>query len=64
MLTGCQISQKGFDFRPAQVVGATFVVEKDETFDPLDITFLGAPGVMPQANGVAHLVEQFLGEMG
>jgi len=35
-----------------------FVVEKDETFDPMNITVLGLWTVVPDANRLADLIEQ------
>jgi len=61
VLVGRQVSQKGFDLRPAHVVRMAFVVEEDEAFDPEDVTLLGAVGIVLEANGVAYLIEEFFG---
>lgn len=41
--------------------GVAFVMEEDETARPIYTRFFGAVGVVFEANGVAHLVEQFFG---
>jgi hypothetical protein len=37
------------------------VVEKDVAFDPANVGLLGANGLVLEADGVADLVQQFLG---
>ena len=32
-------------------------VEEDETFDPIDVGFFGADGVVLESGGVSYLVE-------
>lgn len=41
-----------------------FAVKEDEAFDPVDVAFFGAVSVVPEASGVAHLVEQLFGLSG
>jgi hypothetical protein len=36
-----------------------FMVEKDEAFDPVNVSFFGAAGVVLEAKDVANLIEQF-----
>jgi len=55
-----QMGEKGFDFRRAHVARMTLVVEENETFDPIDVGFFGADGVVLESDGVSYLVEYLL----
>ncbi len=61
VLLNGQVGEEGFNLRDAHLFGVAFVVEKDEAFDPIDIGFFGAEGVVFEAEGVAHLIQQFGG---
>ena len=65
------MGEKGRDLRGAHVAGVAFVVEKDVTFDPLDISLFSVNRVMFSSQGVTHtlaklsagLVQQFFGRL-
>ena len=54
-----EVGQEGLDFGGAQFGGVTLVVEKDKAADPIHVSFLGAIGVMLDAQGITYLIEQF-----
>lgn len=56
-----QMGEKCFNFRPPHVFWVLFVVEQDEAFNPGNISVFGADGIMPYADGVSDLIEQFFG---
>ena len=51
------MGEKGFDFRRAHLARMTLAVEENETFDPIDVGFFGADGVVLESDGVSYLVE-------
>ena len=53
-----QVGEEGFDFRGSHIFGMSFVVEEDEAFDPVDVGFLGADGVVFEADGLTNSIEQ------
>ena len=55
------MTEKGFDFRAAQVAGVAFVMEEDKAGDPVYVGLFGADGIMLEAERVADLVEEFSG---
>lgn len=59
MFSHRQMGQKGRDLSGAHLIGVTFVMKEDEAFDPLHICFFGTDGIVFQADGGAHLVEEF-----
>ena len=54
-----QVGEKGLDFWGAHLGGVADIVEVDVALDPIDIGFFGADGVVFEADGISHLVEQF-----
>jgi len=61
-----QVGKKGFDLRCAHLGGVAAetlfrFMEEDIALRPMDIGFLGGIGIVFEADGVAQLVEQFLG---
>ena len=56
-----QVGEEGFDFGDTHLLGVAFVVEEDEAFDPANVCLFGADGVMLAADGITHLIEEFLG---
>ena len=61
-----RVGEKGFDLRCAHLggmAGETLFrfMEEDIALRPMDIGFLGGIGIVFEADGVAQLVEQFLG---
>ncbi len=53
------MGQKGFDFGGTHLGRVPDVVEKDIAFDPVDVGLFGADGVMFEADGITHPIEQF-----
>jgi hypothetical protein len=51
--------EKVRDFRFSHISGMTFVVEKDELFDPVKVSLFGANAVMFEADDLADLIEEF-----
>ena len=56
-----EMGKGGRDFGDAYLFRMMLVVEEDEAFDPANVCLFGAEGVMLAADGIAHLVEEFLG---
>ena len=56
-----QVGEEGSDFGDTHLLGVAFVVEEDEAFDPANVCLFGADGVMLAADGITHLIEEFLG---
>ena len=54
-----EVGEESLDFWSAHFEGVTFVMEEDEAFDPVDVGFFGAIGIMFEAQGFADLVEKF-----
>lgn len=61
VVIGGQVGEEGFDFGRAHLGGMAFLVEEDVAFDPAEVGFFGAQGVMVEAGAFAGLVEQFGG---
>jgi len=55
-----QVGEESFDLRAPHVFGVPLAVKEDETFDPGDVGFLGADGVMLAADRVSDLIEELL----
>lgn len=53
-----KVCEKSLDMRCAQVARVSLVVKQDIAFNPVDIRFLGANGIMLEAQALPHLVEQ------
>jgi hypothetical protein len=53
-----QVGQKGLDLRCAHFGRVAHIVEVDVAFDPIDIGCFGADGVVFEAQGITHPVEQ------
>ena len=53
-----EVGEEGRDFGSAYLFRVPLIVEEDEAFNPVDIGFFGAEGVMLAADGIAHLVEE------
>jgi len=60
VLVHSQVSEVFFDLGRPHLQPMPFVVEKDVAFDPVDVSLLGADGVVLGPCGVANVVEQFL----
>ena len=58
MLFACQAGEELGDFFLAHLRGMTLVMEKDETFDPVDIGFLGPRTIVACSNCLTDLIEQ------
>ena len=56
---GHQMVEKCFYLGPAQFLRMTLLVEKDKALDPVDIGLLRSVGILLQAQGLKHAVEQF-----
>lgn len=54
-----QMGQKPADLLFRQFAGMLFVVEEDESFDPVHISLFRSVAVMPYPNRVPNLIEQF-----
>ena len=54
------VGEKGRDEDVAHVFGMAVVVEENEAPDPVQVAILGAEGIVPEAYGVADLVEEAL----
>src|SRR5262249_16735032 len=54
-----QVGQELLDFRCAHRVRMTDAVEADVSFGPVDITLFGSVSEVPDASGMAGLVEEF-----
>ncbi len=54
-----EVGKESLDFWCAHFAGVTFVMEEDEAFDPVDVGFFGAIGIVFEAQGFADLVKQF-----
>lgn len=61
---GGQVDEEGLNFGSAHFEGMAFVVEEDVTAYPVYVSLFGAVRVMPGAEDVARLVEEFFGHMG
>ena len=46
LLFNGQMGEEGFDFRFGHLVGMPFVMEEDVAFDPGEVAFFGAVGIM------------------
>ena len=53
-----QVSKEDFNFEVSHFTGVAFVMKENIAFYPIEISFLGAVGVMFNPHGVAHLVQQ------
>jgi hypothetical protein len=53
-----QMSEELLHLGGVHVARMAFVVEEDETSHPLEVTFLGAQGMVTDAQGLTGLVEQ------
>lgn len=53
-----EVGKEGFDFGGAHFTGVALMVEEDEAFDPGDIRFFGADGIVLTADRVADLIEK------
>ena len=53
------MGQEGLDFGGAHGLGVAFLVEKNETPDPVDVSLFGAIGIVLEAQGIAELIEKF-----
>jgi len=51
--------EKCFYLGPAQFLRMTLLVEHDKALDPADIGLLCSVGILFQAQGLTHAVEQF-----
>jgi hypothetical protein len=54
-----QIGKKRLDFESAHFPRVSFLVEKDVTFNPMNVNFLGTQRVMLDAKDLSDLVEKF-----
>lgn len=59
-----QPGKEGFNFRDAHILGmdvlaGAFLMEDDETLDPLHVGLLGAVGVVSAPDGIPHLIQKF-----
>lgn len=59
-----QVGEEGFDLRCTHVPGMAFVVEEDETLDPVNVGLFCALGIVLTADGVGDLFQQLLGTLG
>ena len=55
------MGQKSFDFGFNHFFGMTFVVEENQTSDPLHVSFFGAVCVMLGSHYITDLVKKFAG---
>jgi hypothetical protein len=56
-----EMGEEGFDFGYAHILGMAFVMEEDETPDPLDVGFFGLIGVVFEPEGFTDAIEKFFG---
>ena len=56
-----EVRQKRLDVCASHILGMACVVEENVPFDPGDIRLLRMQGLVLEANGIAHVVEPFLG---
>jgi hypothetical protein len=59
---GGKVDEEGLDLRSAHIARVTFVVEEDVAASPIQRGSFCAEGVVPGADDVAHLVEEFFGQ--
>ena len=59
MSFGGQVGDESLYFLCAHVFGVALVVEENVAPDPVYVRFLGAGGIMFDADGVADLIEEF-----
>ena len=59
MLLNGKVGEEGADFGHTHLAGMAFIVEENETFDPLNVALFGAVGIMLDTQGLAYLVEKF-----
>ncbi len=55
------MGEEGFNFGATHVLGMALVVKQNMARDPVDVSFLGADGIVFEAYGIADLIEEFLG---
>ena len=58
-----EVGDECLDFGGAQVFGVAFAMEEDVAFDPIFLGLFGAVRVMPGADGVGDLIEEFAGRI-
>lgn len=56
-----QMGEERFDFGRPHLVRVAFAMEQDKAPDPVHVGVFGADGVVFKAQGIADLVEKFLG---
>lgn len=56
--SGGEVRDEGLDFLCAHIFGMAFVVKEDAAANPGYVGFFGALGVMFDADGITHLVEE------
>jgi hypothetical protein len=61
MAIRCEMGQRRFDFRTAELARVSTVAEDDETTDSGDILLFGAIAIVTQTDRLPHLVEQARG---
>ena len=49
------------EIEACHLCGMAFLMEQDEAFDPLNVGLFGAVGIVPAADSIGNLVEQFTG---
>jgi hypothetical protein len=58
---GGHVGEELLDFSGIHLPGVFLVMAEDEAFDPIDLGFLTAEGVVSPAQGMTDLIEQFGG---
>lgn len=61
MLLDGQVGKEGLDFGAAHLDGVTFVMKQDVASDPGHVGLFGADRIVLEADGITHLVQEFLG---
>jgi hypothetical protein len=56
-----QVRQEGLDLRCAHLVGMALAMKEDEPPDPVDISIFGADGIVFEADGIAHPIQELFG---
>ena len=58
-----QVGQEGFYLRHAHLLGMEFIMEEDVAPDPVHVGLFGADGIVLELDGIAHLIQEFLGAL-